>query len=90
MKTLLSGARHSGFMRTEKHFQQRTQQSRLDKCRQSGIRGVGNMLVICCDGNSRERIQKLYGREADLSETHLVNFFYHDGLTGILTADWKG
>ncbi len=26
--------------------------------------------------------KKLYGREADLSETHLVNFFYHDGLTG--------
>ncbi len=26
--------------------------------------------------------KKLYGREADLSETHLVNFFYHDGLAG--------
>lgn len=26
--------------------------------------------------------KKLYGKEADLSESHLVNFFYHDGLTG--------
>lgn len=26
--------------------------------------------------------KQLYGTEANLSETHLVNFFYHDGLTG--------
>lgn len=26
--------------------------------------------------------KQLYGSEANLSESHLVNFFYHDGLTG--------
>lgn len=26
--------------------------------------------------------KRLYGSESDLSETHLVNFFYHDGIAG--------
>ncbi|MDE7322651.1 MAG: hypothetical protein K2N73_07920 [Lachnospiraceae bacterium] len=44
--------------------------------------GWGTCWAFAAMATAESAYKKLYGSEADLSETHLVNFFYHDGLTG--------